>query len=404
MPGRKKPAKPIYQRGKYRLYPPREDRTSYTIIWYDPERRRERSLSTGTTDLGDASKQVDRKYHESQGSSFCPTCGQRVKGATSPLVVDAIERYMASKGLTDEASAIKYRLQHVVDYVTTNDLAATTTHQVDEVWIQRFREWLAKKPVRGVGGAEKERSISTIENSVLQLAAAINYADDHGARFKPIPAKEVNRTPLYRASVDTLAAMFAYATEYPSRLNLLNFIRLSVLTLGRPDAVLEATTDPARDQWHPAYGIFNLNPRGRRQTRKYRATVPIARQGVDWLKSLPHGPIITVNSVRKAWDTMAAEIGLPGDRESGSKLIRRSMAEILRGRMRSTDWTELEVFLGHKKFDSVSELYAPTRPDYLANAKATIEQVIDEIEAKVPNAFHRADTAPAPRGSTAKAA
>lgn len=401
---RKKSPKPIYQRGKYRLFPPREDRTSYTIIWYDPERRRERSLSTGTTELEDATKWVDRKYHESQGRTFCPTCGQRVQGAVSPLVADAIERYMASKGLTDEANAISYRLQHVIDYLRDNDLAATTSHEVDELWIQRFREWLAKKPVRGAGGAPKERSISTIENSVLQLAAAINYADDHGARFRPIPAKEVNRTPLYRANVDTLVAMFRYATEYPSRLNLLNFLRLSVLTLGRPDAVLEASTDPAKDQWHAASKIFNLSPKGRRQTRKYRSVVPVARQGADWLNSLPKGTIITVNSIRKAWDTMAEHIGLPGDRESGSKLIRRSMAEILRGRMRSTDWSELEVFLGHKKFDSVSELYAPTRPDYLANAKATIEQVIDEIEEKVPGAFHRADTAPDGRGSTQKAA
>lgn len=404
MPNRKKPPKPIYQRGKYRLFPPREDRTSYTIIWYDPERRRERSLSTGTTELGDATKQVDRKYLESQGRTFCPTCGQRVRGAASPLVSDAIERYVASKGLTGQADAINYRLEHVLDYMEETDRLATTCHEIDELWIQRFREWMAKRPVRGAGGTEKERSISTIENSVLQLAAAINYADDHGARFKPIPAKEVNRTPLYRASVDTLAQMFAYAIEYPSRLNLLNFLRLSVLTLGRPDAVLEASTDPAKDQWHPAYKIFNLNPRGRRQTRKYRSTVPIARQGVDWLNSLPRGTIIPVSSIRKAWDTMAEHVGLPGDRESGSKLIRRSMAEILRGRMRSTDWTELEVFLGHKKFDSVSELYAPTRPDYLVNAKATIEQVIDEIEAKVPGAFHRANTARDGRGNTAKAA
>jgi hypothetical protein len=101
---------------------------------------------------------------------------------------------------------------------------------------------------------------------------------------------------------------------------------------------------------------------------------------------------------------MAENIGLPGDRESGAKLIRRSMADLLRSRMRSTDWGEIEAFLGHQRFDSVSELYAPLRPDYLANARASIEQIISEIEEKVPGAFYRADTAQRPNSKGKKAA
>lgn len=198
--------------------------------------------------------------------------------------------------------------------------------------------------------------------------------------------------------------MFAYALDGDKRKNLLHFLRLSVLTLGRPDAVLEASTDPARNQWHPGPRIFNLNPKNRRQTKKYRPTVPIASQGVEWLNSLPKGPIVAVNSIRKAWDSMAEHLKLPGDRESGAKLIRRSMADLLRSRMRSTDWSEIEAFLGHQKFDSVSELYAPLRPDYLANARASIEQIISEIEAKVPGAFYRAVTAQEPDGKSRKAA
>jgi len=197
--------------------------------------------------------------------------------------------------------------------------------------------------------------------------------------------------------------MFAYALD-GEKTNLLSFLRLSVLTLGRPDAVLEASTDPARGQWFPEPRIFNLNPKNRPQTKKYRATVPIARQGAAWLATLPKGPVIKANSVRKAWDTMAAELGLPGDRESGTKLIRRSMADLLRSRMRSTDWSEIEAFLGHQRFDSISELYAPLRPDYLANARESIEQIIDEIEQQVPGAYYRAVTAQKPEAKGKKAA
>lgn len=401
MPRAKRP-KPLYQRGKYRLDPPREGREALVITWYDPERGRERTISAGTSDAGLAAQKVDRMYEESRGKTFCPTCGQPVRGVRSPLILEAIRSYLYSVENKSGIEAIRYRLRHVTDYLAETGQEGLRSNQVDNEWIERFRRWLTAKPVIA-GSTQRERALSTVENSVLQLAAAINYADDHGARFRPIPAKDVNRTPLYRAGVDTLAKMFAYALD-GNKTNLLNFLRLSVLTLGRPDAVLEASTDPARGQWFPEPRIFNLNPKNRKQTKKYRSTVPIAKQGAAWLETLPKGPIVTVNSIRKAWDTMAEHLGLPGDRESGAKLIRRSMADLLRSRMRSTDWTEVEVFLGHKKFDSVSELYAPLRPDYLANARQSIEQIIDEIEAKVPGAFYRADTAHDPAENAAKAA
>jgi integrase len=402
MPRGKRP-KPLYQRGKYRLDPPRDGREGLIVTWYDPERKRERSVSTGTADVGESVKVVDRMFDESQGRTFCPTCGQPIKGLRAPLVADAIARYVRSKELLPGVDVIKYRLRHVADYMAETGEAELRTNQVDKDWIENFRRWLLAKPVVA-GSTERERALSTVENSVLQLAAAINYADDHGARFKPMQAKDVNRTPLYRAGVDTLAEMFRYALDGEKKKNLLHFLRLSVLTLGRPDAVLEASTDPVKAQWSPGPRIFNLNPKNRRQTKKYRPTVPIARQGADWLNTLPKGPIVTVNSIRKAWDTMADHLGLPGDRESGAKLIRRSMADLLRSRMRSTDWNEIEAFLGHQRFDSVSELYAPLRPDYLANARASIEQIIDEIEEKVPGAFYRADTAHEPGAKGKKAA
>jgi len=86
---------------------------------------------------------------------------------------------------------------------------------------------------------------------------------------------------------------------------------------------------------------------------------------------------------------MAQELDLPGDREPGTKLIRRSMADLIRGRLvaagRSDD--ELSVFLGHRKINSVSELYAPFNPSYLHNVSAIIEDIANEIEAGCQGAF-----------------
>ncbi len=69
------------------------------------------------------------------------------------------------------------------------------------------------------------------------------------------------------------------------------------------------------------------------------------------------------------------------------KLIRRSMADLLRQRLPVEAVSELSMFMGHDRTDSVTSLYAPFSPTYLKRALAAVESVIDEIEAAVPGAF-----------------
>src|SRR5689334_3488727 len=90
----------IYERGDFRLGWDRkktgELRTpNLVIIWYDPERRRERSQSTGTDDVLVAKTKLDLKYTEANGGncSFCPHCGQATADATQYLLLDALTSY-----------------------------------------------------------------------------------------------------------------------------------------------------------------------------------------------------------------------------------------------------------------------------------------------------------------------
>ena len=201
--------------------------------------------------------------------------------------------------------------------------------------------------------------------------------------------KEVNRTPGHRSDVDELAKMFRYATEptrNKRRTPLHRFLMISVATLVRPDAAHDVSTAAERGQWNSKFHVLNLNPKGRRQTKKYRPVVPVARQVAPWLDAT-NGYFVAASSVRSAWDNMATEIGLPREGESGMKLIRRSMAKLLRDRLPKADWVEVELFLGHSKFDNISDIYAPFDPSYCAVARKEIEAIIDEIEALVPGAF-----------------
>lgn len=406
----KKRQKPLYQRGAYKLYR-RDDRANLEIIYYDPERKRERSVSAGTPDESAGRSELDRLFvQHTGGEAFCPECGQPRTNA-GVFASTAIADYLALHSDSDKIGSIRPRLNHVLAYIVARDKLTDRCKDIDAEWIDGFRKWALAQPIVSTKGKVRPRSLSTVENSVLQLQAAINRCGGVTAQFKALQPREVNRTPQYRADVPTIARMFAFCvspkpvdrngrqlspTEYErrkrERQHLLAFLRISVATMARPDAAMEVSTDPAKRQWNSNARVLNLNPHGRRQTKKYRSTVPMARQMATILDATK-GNLIPVNSIKSAWNSMSKELQLPEHGESGTKLIRRSMANIVRQRLPQEAWGELEIFLGHSKFDDVSDLYAPFSPDYLRRALAVVESVIEEIEIACPGAFYRDFTA-----------
>lgn len=302
---------------------------------------------------------------------------------------------------TDSADAIRHRLAHVIRYIATLADKAIRCDAIDERWIGKFRTWLAKQPIKGT---DRQRSPATIENSVLQLAAAIRWAKQIPA-FSTIPLPEVTRSPGFRASIPQIAAMFRYCLEPKARTdkerarrirertNLLAFLRLSVATWARPDAVLDASTAPARGQWQSQARAFNLNPVGRKQTRKRRAIVPVPECVGQWLDTI-NGPIIPKELSKSTWRRMEKDLGLPGAGQSGMKLIRRSIAHHARPLIGERDWIQGETYLGHRK-PSTSDIYALPNPAHLGVALAATQAIIDEIDKLVPGAFYRTFTATA---------
>ena len=173
----------------------------------------------------------------------------------------------------------------------------------------------------------------------------------------------------------------------------------SVATMARPDAAHDFSTAPDRKQWNKERDVICLNPAKRRQTKKFRAAVAAPRQIVPILNQVD-GFLIESISVRSAWDSMVEFLGWPKDGEGGMKLIRRSIAQLVRDagtkrawsdewcdRIRKVPSEEIALQLGHRKIDSVSDLYAMFDPDYLENVMAAIEGIIDAIIEKVPLSF-----------------
>lgn len=394
MPKSHRPA-PLYQRGKFALHA-RAGR-NLEIIWYDEGRGRERSVSARTTDVQAAREALDRLYLQTErGENICPTCGQPRRGEASQFIASAIADYLVLAADKPSIEAIRARLARITTYLQTLPSPAIRCLDVDEGWIERFRKWASRQTVGGASPSTRTVSAGTVENSVLQLAAVINaahrrHATPFPAAFRPRQPKDVNRTPHFRADLDTLAAMFAHAAEPGKRRGaLLAFLQISVATWCRPDAAMDFDPSPAKRQWIPAARAIALNPDGRPQTRKFRPTVPAPRQIVPVIEHHLRsggGPFVPVESVRTAWRAMARAIGLDAaSGEAGMKLVRRSMATLARERLGEEHWAQGRMMLGHAK-SSVSDVYALPDPAHLGRALAVTESIIAEIEARTPTAF-----------------
>ena len=400
MPATKRP-KAIYQRGTYKLYR-RPDRANLEIVWYDEERRRERSASAGTSDDTAARLALDRLYLQANGQRICGECGRPLEHDSSPLLANAIADYMLLSEAKPGFKATRGRLAHAVEYLILTSPAATCA-QIDQRWVDGFRKWLAAKPVVvGKSGATRARSLSSIEGCVLQLAAAINATPGQRASFTAEQQKTVAQSPTYRADIDMIAAMFRFclqpkgrtekeqAQRRAERVNFLAYLRAAVATWARPEEIM----DLGAGQWATAARVLDLNPPGRRQTRKYRGRIPIARQFAPHLDAMGES-YLPISSIRQSWETCRAEIGLPVERgQAGWKLIRRSMATLVRRRIGEANWRQGEMMLGHAKH-SISDIYAIPDPANLGLALAATEAIIDEIEALAPGAYRAVTAKPA---------
>ncbi|MCJ2184608.1 hypothetical protein MTR62_18215 [Novosphingobium sp. 1949] len=263
--------------------------------------------------------------------------------------------------------------------------------KIDEEFIKQFRKWSATQAViigKGKNETLRLRAPSTTEASVRQMKAVINYAFAREnirrpARISPRPPSAVDHTPTYRSSISELAEMFTYClTPAPpagelwtvkqrinakqQRASLLAFLRISVATWCRPDAVHDFSTAKCRAQWDPHSRAINLNQRSRAQTKKRRPTVVAPRQLIPILEQTD-GFMVPVKNVRKPFEAMPRELQMPRERETGLKLIRRSIAQLARSRIGETQWQQGKIMLGHAEA-STSDLYALPDPANLGLA------------------------------------
>ncbi|AHE57400.1 tyrosine-type recombinase/integrase [Sphingomonas sanxanigenens] len=327
------------------------------------------------------------------------------------------------------ADAIRARLKLMTRFMDREAEAGRLVdpflpEHLDDRFLERFRSWAIADPIvarkkddsgNWIDGTSRPRSASTVEESVIQLKAALSHAfNARRTRYVP-PLKHKTRDQVtaqrsYRLSVDGIAELLDFTMRgsgnyggHADRLiPLRRYLIGAVCTLARPDAILDISVEPRREQWMKDERRLALNPAGRLQTKKVRPIVPVVdllhawlTETTEWLvckerKSFdPNQRIdvveqLRVASVRSAWDTAREALGIPDG--WGPKLIRHSMATILAARR--VDLVELEIALGHRPLSKTTGRYAIFDPDYLASIRAGIEDVVADLTRKAGPAIH----------------
>jgi len=415
----------IYQRGPFWLDyvrgadgKPASDR--WYIWWYDSAAGRQQRKSTRTTDVRVACDALDAHYLATHRSS------QADQDAYT--VFDAMADYYIEHGQhLPSAVPIKARFKLFQRFTEAEPAmipSPFTPEALDDRLIARFRAWAVADPIvarkkndagEWIEGKARARSASTVEESVIQIKAALNHAyRQRRTRYVP-PIQHKTRdqvTPerTYRLSVDAIGELLDYslrgAGEYAGHsarlLPLRRYLIAAICTLARPDAIFDMSVNPAREQWMKSAGLFSLNPAGRSQTKKVRPVLPVAALLASWLEVTDEWFVCMervrfdkkqqvdiieqhqVSSVRSAWDGARKALGIPEG--WGPKLIRHSMATILANR--HVDLIELEMALGHRVLGRTSSRYAVFDPSYLGTFKAGIEDVIADLTKAAGPALH----------------
>lgn len=417
----------VYQRGPFWLDlvrgadgRPASDR--WYIWWYDVDAGRQQRKSTRTSDVRLACDALDQHYLATHRST---PADQEVY-----TVHAALNDYWQEHGRhLPSADPIKARIKLLVRFLDVEEAVGRIPglllpDHLDDRLLDRFRAWGIADPIiarrkdadgKWIDGMSRARSASTVEESVIQLKAALNHAfRARRTRYVPPLAHktrdQVTPQRTYRLSIDAIAELLDYslrgAGNYAGHgailMPLRRYLIAAICTLARPDAILDMSVAPEREQWLKQHGLFALNQAGRIQTKKVRPIVPVVPLLANWLETTDEwfvcresekvdaktGAITTiqtpVDGIRSGWTGARKHLGIPDG--WGPKLIRHSMATILANK--GVDLVQLEMALGHRVLSKTSSRYAIFDPGYLATVRSGLDDVIAELTRKSGPALH----------------
>jgi len=324
--------------------------------WFDNTSRQTRRASLGTEDLETAKEKLTDWFIQNQ-----TPVQQEIEDVT---LAEVLSRYYSQHAETlPSAERTRHSLKLWLEFfgeATVSDL-----HNIARQ--EAFQNWL-----RG-----RKQSAGSIARILTSGKAAINRAWKRGEiRSVPfIQTVEVKNAPPKGRPLEVSEIITLIENASP---HLRDFIFWMLGTGARPDAILDLTWR----QVDKEYGIIQLNPAGRRQTKKYRPSVRLPTNLLDLVNADELSSHVVqyegrpVRAIRTAWRRTRAKAGLDDQVQPYS--LRHTLARWLR--MQGVPVWEVAAQLGHSIQNySITERYAPYDPSYLRASTAAIEAILADL-------------------------
>lgn len=323
--------------------------------WYDADTRQTKRASLGTDDFQEGKLKLWEWFAKH---------GKVEKQTAQEASLDMVlVRYWQQHGDgLESAEMTKIALGYWSEFFGACAVSEVTADQQ-----RKFVAWLRTS-------GKRPRSDGYIKRILTVGKAALGRAYREGEiESVPyvIPGEDGEARDLV-LTVAQSAALWLAASQPHERM----MLALLYGTLARPEAAL----DIRRELVDMDRGLVTQNPPGRKQTKKYRPVVPLARFLRPIIKEAPPGHLVQwhgkpIASFKTAWRKMRRVAELPG--EAVPKTIRHTMATELRAA--NVPEAEIQGFLGHRAYGGKTEVYAKYRPDYLGEATAAIDRYMGRV-------------------------
>lgn len=319
-------------------------RGGYAIVWRDAEGKRRRFGLDAT----------DRPTAEAEARAWW----KRSTGANS-TVGGIVQSYIEARAEAGIVSTPRQR-----------DAWKAMSFYWGKVDPQSIDEEMAKEYVR-----RRDRSASTTRYEMTLLSVALRWATREKIieRAPTVWRPEAPERRERHLTTQQFAKWFKEVKAPHARL----YVEIALATMARPSAILELTW-PQVDWGHCT---LNLNPPGRRQTKKRRPIVALDDETMRLLKEAFEGAqsehVIErggkkVASIKKAFQAASARAGI----HVTPYTLRHTGA--VWAAERGTPMVELAQFMGHDDDATTQKHYARFSPTYLRGVSTNLRAARNE--------------------------
>lgn len=351
-------------------------RGGWYIRWSD--RGRSKECATGERDAGRPPDELLGRFDPRTGGiAPAPPPGLRdipVRTPDTLTVSEAVAFYTERRGRKLRAAAtLAYAGERLLEWWGGRVVADVTEELVDAYRAAREAGAGRRRPVKP----------ATVDRELVVLRAAIRavWKAEKLTELPPFPRLRARAGREYALTDSEVERLLAAADAALPHLRL--FTYLALFTAGRAGALLELGWNQVDTGDQP---IVRLNPAGREQTAKGRATVPAPQRLAAVLRDaraaaerqgtldlpLVHWRGHPIRSVRRGFRTLVTAAGLPvaGPRAVTPHVLRHTAASIMA--RRGVPLAQVAAWLG-QSVTRTTEKYIHLTPGYLAQARAALD-------------------------------